>query len=53
MKIHPSVIVRSFFKSLDLINTHLTTITKTIQIKDDEELLKIVTSCLGTKFTSR
>lgn len=53
MKIHPSVIVRSYFKSLNLIQTHLESITTTIKVDDDEELLKIINSCLGTKFTSR
>lgn len=53
MKIHPSVIVRSYFRSLDLINSHLKSITRNIKVDQHEELLEIVTSCLGTKFTSR
>jgi len=36
-----------------LINTHLDKITTVINSKDEEELLNIVRSSLGTKFTSR
>jgi len=53
MKIHPSVIVRSYFKALELINTHLDGITKKIETSSEQQVLDIVTSCLGTKFTSR
>jgi len=53
MKIHPSVIVRSYFKALDLIKTHLDKITKKINADSDEELLAIVQSSLATKFTTR
>lgn len=53
MKIHPSVIVRSYFKALNLINKHLESITRTIDLSDEAEVLKIVDSSLGTKFTSR
>jgi T-complex protein 1 subunit gamma len=53
MKIHPSVIVRSYFKALDLIKAHLDKITRKIDINNEEEVLEIVQSSLATKFTTR
>jgi len=52
-KMHPRIIVGSYIQVLETAVASLKRQAIKIDIKDDKELLKIVKSCLGTKFSSR
>lgn len=50
---HPTVIVRGYTKALQTALDVCGRICRTIDVNNDAELREIVTSCLGTKFSSR
>eukprot|EP01096_Ripella_sp_DP13-Kostka_P005318 TRINITY_DN1814_c0_g1_i1.p1 TRINITY_DN1814_c0_g1~~TRINITY_DN1814_c0_g1_i1.p1 ORF type:complete len:546 (-),score=308.20 TRINITY_DN1814_c0_g1_i1:69-1706(-) len=50
---HPTEIISSFVKAKEEAIRHLKSISKPINTNNDAELLKIVQSCIGTKFIKR
>lgn len=51
--IHPIVIIKAFNKALEDALQTINNISVTVDITDRAQMLKIVRSCLGTKFASR
>ena len=51
--IHPTVIVRAYMKALDAALGVIDAISFPIDVADRDEMLKIVKSSIGTKFTAR
>jgi len=51
--IHPTVIVRAYMKALDAALRVIDAISFPIDVTDRSEMLKIVKSSIGTKFTAR
>jgi len=51
--IHPTVIVGAYFKALDDIGNMTPGMSVPINMEDDTDLIKIVDSCIGTKFASK
>jgi len=52
-EMHPTVIIRGFFRALEDSLDTLGKIALKVDTSKREELLKIIQSCIGTKFTSR
>lgn len=53
MKIHPTQIVSAYYKALDFAKKVINNIAKPIDTSKDEEVMKALQSCIGTKFASR
>ncbi|OMJ85910.1 hypothetical protein SteCoe_12685 [Stentor coeruleus] len=53
MKIHPIIIVSSYFKALDYALKVAEKIAREISIENHEEIAEVIHSCIGTKFSSR
>lgn len=51
--IHPSVIVKAYFKALDKVKTILDELAVDIDLEKEEDVKKSLVSCIGTKFASR
>lgn len=51
--IHPTVIVGAYFKALEDLNKMTQELSVPINMEDDNDLTKIVDSCIGTKFASK
>jgi T-complex protein 1 subunit gamma len=51
--IHPTVIVRAYMRALDAAVKIIDSLAFPIDINDRSQLMNIVTSCIGTKYTSR
>jgi T-complex protein 1 subunit gamma len=51
--IHPTVIVNSYFRALEDLNSMTEDIGVAINLENDDDLTKIVDSSIGTKFASR
>ena len=51
--IHPTVIVRAYMKALDAAVKIIDQLAFPIDTNDRAQLMNIVTSCIGTKYTSR
>lgn len=51
--IHPTVIIRGFFKALEDVTEILDKLAVKVDYNDRAELLKVVQSCIGTKFVNR
>ena len=51
--IHPTVIVGAYFKALDDLNSMTRSMSVPINMEDDNDLTKIVDSCISTKFASK
>lgn len=51
--IHPTVIVRAYFKALEDAIAIVNEMAFPIDINNREQMLNIVQSCIGTKFTTR
>ena len=51
--IHPTVIVRAYMKALDAAVKIIDSLAFPIDVNNRQELMNIVTSCIGTKYTSR
>ncbi len=51
--LHPTVIIRGFVKALEDALAVVDELAFPIDIHDREQMLKIIASCIGTKFTSR
>lgn len=51
--IHPIVIIKAFNQALEDALDTINNISVTVDITDRVQMLKIVRSCLGTKFASR
>ena len=51
--LHPTVIIRGYVRALEDAVAALDAIAFPVDINDREEMLKIVDSCIGTKFTHR
>ena len=52
-QLHPTVIVRGYTRALDDACKIVDDICFPIDVNDHEQMLKIVMSCIGTKFTNR
>lgn len=53
MNIHPTTIVSAYYKALDFSKKVIADISRPIDTNNDEEVLKALQSCIGTKFSSR
>jgi T-complex protein 1 subunit gamma len=53
MKIHPIIIVSSYFKVLEAALKIAESISKEISVENKEEIASVIESCIGTKFSSR
>lgn len=53
MKLHPTQIVSAYYKALDFAKKVVSSIAKPIDTNKDEEVMKALQSCIGTKFASR
>ena len=53
MKIHPIIIVSSYFKVLEAALKVAESISKEISVENKEEIASVIESCIGTKFSSR
>lgn len=53
MKIHPIIIVSSYFKALEAALKIAESIAKEISVDNKEEISTVIESCIGTKFSSR
>ena len=51
--LHPTVIIRGFVKALEDALAVVDELAFPINTDDREQMLKIIASCIGTKFTSR
>ena len=52
--LHPTVIIRGYMKALKDAETILSEeLSQPVNVEDDAQLMQIVTSCIGTKFTQR
>lgn len=51
--IHPTVVVRAYYKALEHCLKHLEEIAVKIDINNDDEIKKALSSCVGTKFAAR
>lgn len=51
--IHPSIIVSSYYKALEAAVAKIQELAVPIDISDDTQINKALSSCIGTKFTSR
>jgi T-complex protein 1 subunit gamma len=51
--LHPTVIIRGYVKALEDALAVVDELAFPIDINDREQMLKIIASCIGTKFTSR
>lgn len=51
--LHPTVIIRGYVKALEDALKVIDELAFPIDIDDREQMLKIIASCIGTKFTSR
>mmetsp|Transcript_23918 Transcript_23918/g.73795 ORF Transcript_23918/g.73795 Transcript_23918/m.73795 type:complete len:533 (-) Transcript_23918:80-1678(-) len=51
--LHPTVICRGYATARDTAIAACASIAKTVDLNDRNELLKLVQSCIGTKFSSR
>lgn len=53
MKIHPTQVVSAYYKALDFAKKVINSVAKPIDTNKDEDVLKALQSCIGTKFASR
>lgn len=53
MKIHPIIIVSSYFKAMDHALKVAEKIAREISVENHEEISDVIHSCIGTKFSSR
>lgn len=51
--LHPTVIIRGFVRALEDAVQVIEDLAFPIDLDDREQMLNIVSSCIGTKFTSR
>lgn len=51
--LHPTVIIRGYVKALEDAIEVIDKLAFRIDTNDKEQMMKIVNSCIGTKFTSR
>ena len=51
--IHPTVIVRAYMKALDAAVKIIDELSFPVDVDDREQLMNIINSCIGTKYTSR
>ena len=51
--IHPTVIIRGYVKALEDALEVINKLAFKIDTNNKEQMMKIVSSCIGTKFTSR
>lgn len=47
-QMHPRVIIGGYNRALQDAMEHLKTITRPVDIKNDDEMIKLIKSCLGT-----
>ena len=53
MNIHPTIVVSAYYKALEFAKKVINDSSRTIDVKNDEEVLMALQSCIGTKFASR
>lgn len=51
--LHPTVIIRGFVRALEDAIKVVEDLAFPINVDDRDHMLKIISSCIGTKFTSR
>ena len=51
--LHPTVIIRGYIQALEAAVTIIDRLAFHLDVDDTEQMLKIISSCIGTKFTSR
>ena len=51
--LHPTVIIRGYVRALDAAIKVIDQLAFDIEVADTTQMLKIISSCIGTKFTSR
>ena len=51
--LHPTVIIRGYVRALEDALAIVDSLAFPIDTSDREQMLKIISSCIGTKFTSR
>eukprot|EP00177_Eucheuma_denticulatum_P001530 GFKZ01002741.1.p1 GENE.GFKZ01002741.1~~GFKZ01002741.1.p1 ORF type:complete len:549 (+),score=112.04 GFKZ01002741.1:185-1831(+) len=51
--IHPTVIVSALFSALDDAVAFAEELAVTVDLKDDQQVLQLIRSCIGTKFVTR
>ena len=51
--LHPTVIIRGFVRALEDAMKVIEELSFPVDVDDSEQMLKIISSCIGTKFTSR
>lgn len=51
--LHPTVIIRGYIRALEDALSIVDSLAFPIDIKDNDQMIKIVASCIGTKFSSR
>jgi T-complex protein 1 subunit gamma len=52
-KVHPTVVVNAYFKAMEEIIRLTEELGVDIDVENDEDIRKIVTSCIGTKFSHK
>jgi len=52
-EVHPSVVVKAFYKGLEEGLKIINEIAEPIDTKNDEEMKKALIACIGTKFSAR
>ena len=52
-KMHPTVIIQAYRQALEDIVSILNEISTPVSLDDEAQLVKVVQSCVGTKFISR
>ena len=51
--LHPTVIIRGFVRALEDAVKVIEDLAFPVDVDDRDQMLKIISSCIGTKFTSR
>lgn len=52
-EIHPTIIVKAYYKALESMLGHLETMAVKIDVNNDDDIKKALFSCVGTKFAAR
>ena len=51
--LHPTVIIRGYIRALEAAIKVIDQLAFDLDVNDTAQMLKIISSCIGTKFTSR
>ena len=53
INLHPTVIIRGYIQALEAAVKIIDRLAFDLDVEDTDQMLKIISSCIGTKFTSR